>query len=31
VQAARELVGVINGGAVQGGIQINRLALGAGT
>jgi len=31
VQAARELVGVINAGAVQGGVQINRLAIpGAG-
>jgi hypothetical protein len=30
VQAARDLVGVINGGAVQAGIQINRLALGTG-
>lgn len=30
VQAARELVGVINQGAVQGGVQINRIALGAG-
>lgn len=28
VQAARELVGVLNAGAVQGGVQINRLALG---
>ena len=28
VQAARELVGVLNAGAVQGGVQINRLAVG---
>lgn len=27
VQAARELVGVLNSGAVQGGVQINRLAV----
>jgi hypothetical protein len=30
VQAARELVGVLNAGAVQGGVQINRLAVGMG-
>lgn len=29
VQAARELVGVINQGALQGGVQMNRLAVGA--
>lgn len=30
VQAARELVGVLNAGAVQGGVQINRLAVSMG-
>lgn len=29
VQAARQLVGVINSGAVQGGVQLNRLAIPA--
>lgn len=29
VQAARQLVGVINNGAVQGGVQLNRLAIPA--
>ena len=30
VQAARQLAGVINQGALQGGVQINRLAVGVG-
>jgi hypothetical protein len=30
VQAARELTSVINRGALQGGVQLNRLAVGAG-
>lgn len=30
VQAARQLAGVINAGAIQGGVQLNRLAIPAG-